>query len=394
MKLLLIALLLNIALIADTIIVSASVDGKGYKAKKKAKKEAKKKAIKKYILNNNKNISSDILDDISAEYPEYILSSTLQDINFENGRTDTIYEIEVDQQLINKKLASLGQKIQGLATDFIIIEEPLDLDTIDFFSKQDFIIYYKILQRNIHNIINKKMNDNGFSIKSLDNNNFNKFKQIDPQLTGVYYSHKRSKFIKNKEFHTTVQKNYPNAIAIKYKVEFLTIINSSIKATLSLNLLDMATNNTMSIGMMSYTIPLDSFSFNEIKSSFSRAIRNITSLMINDLSDKVNQLIQKRNNQPITIAINLNSKRLAYKMKRELKKDNNHFDLVISNTNIKFFAKNPDTEAYLYEILLPLVEDILNVKIKDSYISIKGRNLIINTTGKEFKQKNIKIIFI
>jgi len=146
--------------------------------------------------------------------------------------------------------------------------------------------------------------------------------------------------------------------------------------------------------MMSYTIPLDSFSFNEIKSSFSRAIRNITSLMINDLSDKVNQLIQKRNNQPITIAINLNSKRLAYKMKRELKKDNNHFDLVISNTNIKFFAKNPDTEAYLYEILLPLVEDILNVKIKDSYISIKGRNLIINTTGKEFKQKNIKIIFI
>ena len=396
MKILLTTLLLCITMLAETVTVSASVDGKGYKAKKKAKKVAQKKAIEKYILNKNKNINSDTLAEITKEYPEYILASTLNELEFEDGKTNTLYSIEVDDQLINKKLSTLGQSIQGLATNFIIIEEPLDLDTIDFFSDQDFVIYYNSLQQKIKEVINQKMNNNGFAISNIqDNKKLQHLKEKNQNLTGVYFNNRRGKYVKDKEFLKIIKKEYSSAIAIKYRVDFLTIVDSQIKATLSLKLDDIATNSSVSLGNMSYSIPMETFGFNSIKHSFSKAINNIVSLMLNDLSGKVSQIVEKRNNQPVVVTINLSSKRLAFKVKREVKKDASVSDIVIQNNKLKFYVKSGDAEEYLYDKLLPIIEDKLNMAVEDKFILINGKNITINTDGKNFNDnKIIRIIFI
>jgi hypothetical protein len=399
MKKLLITLIaifaLSVTISADTITVSASVDGKGYKAKKKAKKVAQKKAIEKYILNKNKNINSETLDKITSEYPEYVLASTLQELEYDNGKTNTLYQIEIDAQMVNKKLATLGQSIQGLATNFIIIEEPLNLDTIDFFSDQDFVIYYEALQQKIKEVINQKMNDNGFKILTIkDNKKLQAVKEREPNLTGVYFNNKRKKYVVDKEFMKVVKKEYSSAIAIKYRVDFLTIVDSKIIGTLSLKLDDIATNSSISLGNLSYSIPLGSFSYNSIQESFSLAVKNIVSLMLNDLNEKVSEMVETRNNQPVIVAINLKSKRLAFKIKREIKKESKVSDIVIQNNSLKFYVNNSDAEEFLYDKILPLVEDKLNITVDDKFILINGKNIIINTDGKEFNDKNIKLIFI
>ncbi|MCK5295023.1 MAG: hypothetical protein KAJ49_10240 [Arcobacteraceae bacterium] len=387
MKILLTTLLLCISILADTINVSVSVDGKGYKAKKKAKKLAEKKAIQKYILNSNKNITDDIVSSVTDEYPEYILASTLQEMERDGKKSNFLYQVEVEAQLINKKLASLGQSIQGLSTNFIVVEEPLNLENIEFFSDQDFVIYYKILQQNIADIISSKMDDNGFKVSNIDTSRYK-------NSTGVYFDNDRSKYVKDKKFLKGIKKEHSSAIAIKYKVEFLTIIGNDIKATLSLKLEDISTNSSVSLGKLSYTIPMDNFSMNSIKDSFSKAIKNIVSLMLNDLTTQVSQIVQARNNQPVIVSINLKSKKVAFKIKREIKKDPNVFDIVIQNNNLKFYVKSDDAEEFLYDKLLPVVEDKLNKEIKDKYILINGKNITLNTDGKDFNNKNIRILFI
>lgn len=382
---------------AGTISVSATVEGKGFKAKKKAKALVQKEAAVSYALKKNKNIPKDKLEEFSNSYGEYIMFMTQNSIEYdrENKKTTVNYTVEIDDQIFNKKFNSLGLNVQGQTTKLIIIEEPLSLSNIDFFTNEDFVIYYKYLQNNIKDIINSKLNQYGFKVSDLTKDQrFNKFQKKSPNLLGVYYDYKRSQYVQDLDFISEVTTQYPDVIFVKYKLDFLTMNDGKIKAKLSMKLNDAEENNEISLGDLSYSIPLESSSFSSIMHSFSQSVKNIVSLLTNQLNEKVDEIIINKNNKPITYVVNLPDRRSAYKVKKVIGSMNEVFDLVVQANELIFFAKG-DRDEFLYTKALPSIEDILNKTISDKYININLRKVIINTDSKEFNNNlKLQILFI
>ena len=129
--------------------------------------------------------------------------------------------------------------------------------------------------------------------------------------------------------------------------------------------------------------------FNSIKQSFSESIHNIVSLQLNEASDKISDMLETRNNQPVEVTINLTSRKLAYKIKKELKQQSTVSDIVSQNNSIKFHAKSDDPLEFFYEVLLPIFEDKLKISIDEKLLIINGKNIKIDTNGKK-----IRTIFI
>ena len=397
-KFLILFLLPIFYLYAGTITVSATVDGKGYKAKKKAKIAAQKEAIKNYTLSKNKNIPNDILEKLTNSYSEYIVFLTQNDISYDRSskKTTANYTVEIDDQLFNNKFNSFGLSVQGQSTKLVILEEPLDMRNIDFFTDEDFVIYYQTLQKSIKDIINSKLSSNGFKVTNLlGSKKFDKFKSRSESLLGVYYDYKSSRYVKDTSFVSTVIQEYPDVIFIKYRLEFLILADSKISAKISMKISDVEGNYNISLGDLSYSTPLSSTSYNAIRNGFLQSAKNIISLLTNELNEKVDEVIVNKNNKPITFVLSLPDRRSAFKVKSYLSSVNKVFDIVLQNKEIIFYANKIDRDEFLYTQILPSVEDILNKTISDGLIDIRSKKVIINASDKEFNNNSeLQILFI
>lgn len=377
---------------ADTEIVSVQSEHKGYKAKKELKKIAQKDAIKNYILKKNKNIDSEVIEKIQKESQKFILLTTLTQLDVEDSETYATYSVEIDNETINKTLSTYGQSIQGIATDIILAELPVDLNTIEHFSKQDFLIYYESLQETIKSTINRKLNSVGLNTVDLSKNK----KFANHKNYGSYYDSSKKRYVTDKKFYKDILKEYPNAIVLKYKVDSFSIKNKTMQASLSFEIDDDIDEKSINLGKLDYAIHIDDLKYNSIKNGFSLAIENIVSLISNDVNEKLSTLIETRNNKPIQILVNVASKRVAYAIKKALKNNKNILEAVVSNKQLKLLAKNIELESLLYEDLLPAIEDKINSKIPDKYIEIhNGKKVVINSDSDTFSaDKIIAILYI
>lgn len=393
-----ILLLSAVWLEAGTITVSATVDGKGFKAKKTAKVLAQQEAVKNYAVLKNKDIPTDILNQLAESYSEYVMFTTQNQIDYnkELKKTTVNYTVEIDDQLFNKKIASMGLSVQGRSTKLVIIEEPLDIKNIDFFTDEDFVIYYPYLQQKIQETINSKLSDNGFKITRLEKEKkFESFKKRSKNLSGVYYDTQRSKYIQDRDFISQVIEEYPEVIFVKYRLEFLILADLKITAKISMKISDVEGNSDISLGDLSYSTPLFSMGYNSIINGFSQSVKNIISLLTNQVNEKVDEVIINKNNKPLTFIVNLPDRRSAFKTKEKLKTLNDVFNVVLQNNEIIFHAKKVDRDEFLYTKLLPAVEDVVNNTIPDRFIHIKSKKVIINTSGKEFNNDiQLQILYI
>lgn len=374
---------------ADAVIVSVATDLRGYKAKKVLKKTANEDAIKKYILKKNKNIDPEVISKLQQESNKYILMTTLDSLEASDDGTSAVYSVEVDNDTLNQILATYGQSIQGISTEIVLAELPVNLENIEYFSKQDFLIYYQSFEKKIKSTINRKLDESG--LKTIDlskNKNFSSYKTY-----GTYYDPSKNKYVVDQKFYRQVAKEYPNAIVMKYQINSFSIANQTLQASLSLEVDDELNEKSINLGSLEYSIHLDDFKYNTILNGFSKALENIVSLMSSDVNEKLSTIIETRNNMPTQIVINVASKRIAYAIKSALKSNENILESVVSNNQLKLLAKSIETEKLIYEDVLPVVEDKINGQIADKYINLDNRKkIIINGGGEEFDNNNIVAI--
>ena len=399
--------------LAEKIQISVSIEGSRntFKLKKQIEAKAKKGAIKKYILKLNSQTPEKILNDATNEYSifaKHVKTLTTKWTNIETnlGQLSGDFLVTIDSAKLNSYLKEKGFS-HSEAITLVIMEEPPSLGQIQLnkafgttLNGQKFFMQnYTTFQRRIRDAIIKKVDNYGFDVKLLsDNALYEKYKDKDSNLVGVYFDVTSDEFVINRNLLNAVKANNPDTLVLYYRIDAL-IFNketSKITATVGFTLKNLNTNVTKVFGTpQTMESSISSTNPEKIMDDFAFCVESAINILMNDeqAGSQLNKIAMSiRNSQlqvsgPVKLIINASAfdpkvrLRAMYMLKKELITQS-----VISNsqskssrTTLTAIVTNSKIQApdVLYmEYILPILTK-LNIELSDDKVHYNGNTLLI-----------------
>jgi hypothetical protein len=399
--------------LAEKIQISVSIEGSRntFKLKKQIEAKAQKGAIKKYILKLNSQTPEKILNDATNEYSifaKHVKTLTTQwtSIDTNLGQLSGDFLVTIDSAKLNSYLKEKGFS-HSEAITLVIMEEPPSLGQIQLnkafgttLNGQKFFMQnYTTFQRRIRDAIIKKVDNYGFDVKLLsDNALYEKYKDKDSNLVGVYFDVTSDEFVINRNLLNAVKANNPDTLVLYYRIDAL-IFNketSKITATVGFTLKNLNTNVTKVFGTpQTMELSISSTNPEKIMDDFAFCVESAINILMNDeqAGSQLNKIAMSiRNSQlqvsgPVKLIINASAfdpkvrLRAMYMLKKELITQS-----VISNsqskssrTTLTAIVTNSKIQApdVLYmEYILPILTK-LNIELSDDKVHYNGNTLLI-----------------
>ena len=408
-----ITFLFLLATFAQEIQISVAIEASRntFKLKKQIESKAQKGAVKKYILKLNSQTPEKILADACNEYSIFAKSvKTLNtkwtniDTNF--GQLSGDFVVTIDSAKLNSYLKEKGFS-HSEAITLVIMEEPPSLGqmkltkafgtTLD--GQKFFMQNYTTFQRRIRDAIIKKVDNYGFDVKLLaDNDVYEKYKDKDSNLVGVYFDVTTDNFSINRDLLKAVKANNPDALVLYYRIDAL-IYNKAtekISATIGFTLKNLDTNVTKVFGTpQTMELAISSTNPEKIMDDFAYCVESAINILMNDedAGSQLNKIAMSIRNAslqvsgPVKLVVNSSTfdakvrKRAMYMLKKELlnqsvisngqtRSSSTTLTATITNSKIKA----PD-ELYM-EYVSPILEK-LNIELSDDKVHYNGNTLII-----------------
>lgn len=399
--------------LAEKIQISVSIEGSRntFKLKKQIETKAKKGAIKKYILKLNSQTPEKILNDATNEYSifaKHVKTLTTQWTSLDTnlGQLSGDFLVTIDSAKLNSYLKEKGFS-HSEAITLVIMEEPPSLGQIQLnkafgttLNGQKFFMQnYTTFQRRIRDAIIKKVDNYGFDVKLLsDNALYEKYKDKDSNLVGVYFDVTSDEFVINRNLLNAVKANNPDTLVLYYRIDAL-IFNketSKITATVGFTLKNLNTNVTQVFGTpQTMELSISSTNPEKIMDDFAFCVESAINILMNNeqAGSQLNKIAMSiRNSQlqvsgPVKLIINASAfdpkvrLRAMYMLKKELitqsvisnsQSKSSRTTLTATVTNSKIQA--PDV-LYM-EYILPILTK-LNIELSDDKVNYNGNTLLI-----------------
>lgn len=398
---------------ADEIQVKVAVDAErnSFHLKEELVTKAQKSAIRKYILKLDAKAPEKLLAEACNEYSNFVdgvkrvSSEKWTQIDTNLGQLSAEYSVEVEAESVNSWLKEKGFGIQG-GIELIIMEEPPSLGQM----KMDeafgtgvngtkyFMQQYTVFQRRLRDAIVKKVDEFGFDVKLLEDNDlYENFKTQDGTLVGVYFDVNSNKFAVDRDLLKTVKENNPDTLVLYYRIDALTYNPQSkeIRATVAFNFKDLNTNVTKSIGAGDFGYPTNSTTKDEIMSDVAYCAESAMNQLMNaeGMAAKLNSIAMSIKNSanmpkgPMKLIVNAAAfdkkvrKKALYMLKKELiaqqlttasqvKSTNTTLTATITNPNVK------EPDALYMEYVSPILENI-GIELEDDKVNYAGNTLNI-----------------
>ncbi len=294
----LLMLVMGVALFADDneIVVSVSVPGQAVngKVQKELKKAANKLAVKKYLKTQNAQIEEKVLDEAAADAEKYVDGdpSEEDEPTAEDGEVTAKYTVTIKQEELAQFLQARGLSANvaadGSKLEIFVMEEVPDAGQMQLGDDVGnfFFTRYNMFQRRIRDALVKKVNEFGFEVILLeDNENYEEMKKKDPVLVGVSYDVNKDTrgFTKTPDFVRTVQENNPDAIALYYRIDALAYDADKgvIRTTVALSFKNLASNTTQSIGSRDFEFRTSNTKPDMLMADFGTAVERAMFALLN-----------------------------------------------------------------------------------------------------------------
>ncbi|PIE69483.1 MAG: hypothetical protein CSA21_02310 [Deltaproteobacteria bacterium] len=336
-----------LALVTEGVEVECAASSR-FKAKKQVKQRAGQEAVRSYVLRANPGIDKKSLQTLVASHAAFVKGKTQQDFTYERGKGRGTYKVTLDDAAINRRLEEMGVGVQSgqkARVVFVIMEEPptkasmdliLDPEASDGVKKLrglgPFVTFYPDFQRAIRDEITRKANQEGLKLQWLEMTpGMERYKKAqDDPLLGVHFDFDREDFIIDQQLMQAVRDHFAaeNGIVYRYRIDSLYFdqIKRVLKAKLSISLLDLTTNEVKSVGAQEYaTTLIEKVPSIALRDGLADVAGRAASLLMNDAKKEGRRMAsmalqrQKRGSaQPGKVTIQLSSKRMLYKLKKQL----------------------------------------------------------------------------
>ena len=390
--------------------VSKTAEKNSYDLKKDLETEAKKAAIKKYILRVNPQAPETMIKEACAEYSNFVddvdkLSEKWESLDKKLGQLTGEYNVTLKVDSINQWLERKGFKQQG-GIELVILEERPSLGQMKVDKafgngvdgKKFFMQNYSTFQRRLRDMIVKKVDSYGFDVKLLeDNDMYEEFKSKDGTLVGVYFDVNENDFVIDENLLKTVKENNPDTLVLYYRIDALIFEESTrnIRVTVALNMKDLNTNVTKSVGSESFSFKSKSEAIDGVMDDMAYCAESaMQSLMkTQGAAAKLNNIAMSIKNSAATtkgqlkLVVNVSafdskiSKKVLYTLKKELiaKKIASESKIKSTNTTLTATIDNPKIKApdELYmEYISPILEEN-GFEVTDDCVDYSGNTLTI-----------------
>lgn len=397
----------------DEVTVKVSVAGANNAAlKKQCEVQDKKAAVKKYLDKmGNAAITEKVVAEAMASYAKFIEDIDTDEQDYEGGELTCSYTVTIKQEAIAKWLEGEGIDLNaaadGSSLEIFVMEEPPDDGQMQLGDEVGnfFFTRYNMFQRRIRGALVKTVNNFGFSVALLENNeNYEDMKKTDPVLVGVSYNVNGDTkgFTRTPDFLRTVQENNPDAIALYYRIDVLAFDadTGAIRTTVSLDFKNLADNKTQHIGTRDFGIKTNNKKPDMVMADLGTCVERAMYNLLNGegMGAKLSHMVKAMRNAanrpkgPMKLVINCSQvdKKIKIKVRNGLKKSLVAAGLT-DNTKVikdslscvikpnKEFGDLDDVWGKVSEILPELLGD--DIEITDDWAKKSGDTLTV-TIGK------------
>lgn len=226
--------------------------------------KAKTEALKKYLLRLDSNMPQDVVRKACAEVDKFVeemeeKNTKWIDIAKNLGQLEGSFIVELNLEEINQWLKIIGVKTQG-KIELTILEEPPSLGSMPQADGKAFFKTYTNFQRRVRDRLIKKMDEFGFDVILLADNDLYKGTQEydkDNMLVGTYYDPEKNTFVVNKKLLDAVRDNNPDTVILYYRLEAVeySAADKEVRVTVALSLKSLNTNVTKSFATGVYKRP-------------------------------------------------------------------------------------------------------------------------------------------
>lgn len=406
---------------SNEVTVTASVEGKVNNSKLRGacKTAAMKNAIKKYLDALNSNFPEKVVIDAQAEYATFInagqdVEEVSDEMTFEDGVLSGTYVVTIDQEAVAQWLKGKGVNMNTLADgttmEIVIIEEAPDVGAMKFASAAGtglnggafFFTRYTMFQRRVRDALVEKTGTFGLDVILLeDNDAYEEFKEHDPVLVGVSFDPDvgtQGEFKTTPNFVKTVRDNNPDTIALYYRLDTISFdpASSKILVSASLNIKNLATNTTTSLGSGSYSLVTKNKEPTAVIEDIAGATVRALNTVLNGkgMAEKIQQMIKSMSNAqpagPMKVVINVTNldSKIRTRTKVAIKKALAEAEICnakackVKGNTLSFTVENEDLSSPddLWVAILE-VFDGCGIEATDDQMTVNGSTMTI-TPGK------------
>ena len=395
---------------AEEISVTVSVEGESnsFALKEKLSVEAKKAAIKKYL--QSKKISESVIGKAQNEYSSFVedidkVSEDWISLGKNLGQLKGVFLVEIEADELNKWLEKHGVSNNQLAgVELTILEERPSAGQIkidkafgnDLDGAKFFLQNYTTFQRRIRDTIVKKVDDMGYDVKLLEDNDlYEEYKSKDATLVGVFFDVNKNDFEIDDDLMSAIKENNPDTLLLYYRIDALVFEESTrkITTTVAISVKNMRTDIRKVVGSRSFSMKTNSTAMDGVIDDMVKCAELAMNVLMKDdgvkkLNDTIISLMnQSENNKALTLQVNGKvfdskiRKKALYSLKKELvakgitsdsaiKSTDNNLTATIENKKIKA----PD-ELYM-EYISPILEE-MGIELSDECVKYSGNTLSI-----------------
>lgn len=391
--------------------VSETAANNSYRLKKNLKVKAEKAAITKYLQKLNSQTPEKLINDILQEHSLFIdevevLSEEWESLGKNTGQLVGEYKITLYADKINSWLKEKGFS-HSAGIRLVIMEEPPSLGQMKLDKafgngidgQKFFLQNYTVFQRRLRDAIIKKVDKFGFDVKLLaDDELYEKFKNKDQNLVGVYFDVNHNTFVIDRDLLDTVKANDPDTLVLYYRIDALIYDRETgkIRTTIGFTLKNLSSNVTKVFGTpQTFEMSVRSKTPETIIDDMAFCVQSAMNLLMNgeDAGAQLNQIaIAIRNSkkiaqQPLKLIVNASAfeskirKKAMYILKKELiaKKIATSQNIKSSETTLTAVIDNPnikEADTLYIECVSPILEKI-GIELSDDKVHYSGKSLVI-----------------
>lgn len=363
--------------------------------------KAKTEALKKYLLRLDSNMPQDVVRKACAEVDKFVedvekKSDKWINITKDMGQLEGSFMVELKLEEINQWLKINGVKTQG-KIELTILEEPPSLGSMQLADGKAFFKTYTNFQRRVRDCLIKKMDEFGFDVILLADNDLYKGSQEydkDGMLVGTYYDPETNNFVVNKKLLDDIKDNNPDTVVLYYRLETVeySAADKEVRVAVALSLKNLNTNVTKSFGTGTFQLKskgstaamlTDDIGFTAEKAILKLMNSERAPQRLNDLAMELRNAA-KRDAGPIKIDINgavIDSKirkKVLYMLRKQLLEKGIATTAKTKNNGLYAEAKPEfkNVEELYMEKIAPIFEE-LGVELEDDKVFYGNNTLTI-----------------
>ena len=364
-------------------------------------KKAKVEALKKYLLRLDSSMGQDIVRKALAEVDLFVADVEKKNEKWmkiaENmGQLEGSFVVELKEEKINQWLKINGFNVQG-KIELTILEEPPSGGSIKLAEGRTFFATYTNFQRRVRDCIIKKVNEFGFDVNLLaDNDLYADCKDKDGELVGVFYDFETNNFVIDKKLLNAVKSNNPDTVVLYYRLETVeySAADKQIRVTVALALMNLNTGIRKSFGTETFVITSEAGTAALLTDDIGFTAEEAINKLMNSegAGKRLNDLAMEiKNTKKVAagpIKININGtvfdakirKRILFQLKKKLVENGIALAPKVKSTNNGIYAEAKpefkETETLYMEKILPIIEE-LGLELDDDKVSYDNGGITI-----------------